>query len=53
MENSQFKQQVAQEQSKDQSEILHCKKCGAKKIIPADSTISAQDFLNIDSITLK
>ncbi len=29
MENSQFKQQVAQEQSKDQSEILHCKKCGA------------------------
>ena len=28
MNNSQFKQQVAQNQSKNQNEILHCKKCG-------------------------
>ncbi|MBR2024267.1 MAG: hypothetical protein IKA02_00490 [Clostridia bacterium] len=32
---------------------VNCKKCGAKKIIPADSTLAAQDILNIDSITLK
>lgn len=32
---------------------VYCKKCGAKKIIPADSTISAHDFLNADSITLE
>ncbi len=32
---------------------INCKKCGAKKIIPADSTIAAHDLLNIDSITLK
>ena len=29
MNNSQFKQQIAQNQSKNQNEILHCKKCGA------------------------
>ncbi|MBO5439872.1 MAG: hypothetical protein J6A53_04370 [Clostridia bacterium] len=32
---------------------VNCKKCGAKAIIPADSTIAAHDFLNADSITLK
>lgn len=32
---------------------INCKKCGAKAIIPADSTISAHDFLNADHITLK
>ncbi len=32
---------------------VNCKKCGAKKIIPTDSTISAHDILNADSITLK
>ena len=32
---------------------INCKKCGAKKILPADSTLAAHDLLNIDSITLK
>ena len=32
---------------------INCKKCGAKKIVPADSTLAAHDLLNIDSITLK
>ena len=32
---------------------INCKKCGAKAIVPADSTIAAYDFLNADSITLK
>ena len=32
---------------------INCKKCKASAIIPADSTISAHDFLNADSITLK
>lgn len=32
---------------------INCKKCGAKTIIPADSTIAAHDFLNVDHITLK
>ncbi len=32
---------------------VRCKKCGANATIPADSTISAHDFLNADSITLK
>lgn len=32
---------------------INCKKCGAKAIVPADSTIAAYDFLNSDSITLK
>lgn len=32
---------------------INCKKCGAKAIVPADSTIAAHDFLNADHITLK
>ena len=32
---------------------INCKKCGAKKIIPLDSTLAAHDLLNADSITLK
>lgn len=32
---------------------INCKRCGAKAIVPADSTIAAHDFLNADSITLK
>ena len=32
---------------------INCKKCGAKSIVPADSTIAAYDFLNADSLTLE
>ena len=32
---------------------VYCKKCGAEKIIPTNSLISAHDFLNCDSITLE
>ena len=32
---------------------VYCKKCGAQKIIPTNSLISAHDFLNCDSITLE
>lgn len=32
---------------------VYCKKCGAQKVIPTNSLISAHDFLNCDSITLE
>lgn len=30
-----------------------CKRCGAKKILPADSLLDAHEFLNADSLTLE
>lgn len=32
---------------------VYCKKCGAEKIVPTNSLISAHDFLNCDSLTLE
>ena len=32
---------------------INCKRCGAQKIIPSNSLISAHDFLNCDSLTLE
>ena len=32
---------------------VYCKKCGAQKIVPTNSLISAHDFLNCDSLTLE
>ncbi len=32
---------------------VYCKKCGAEKLIPTNSLISAHDFLNCDSLTLE
>ena len=32
---------------------VYCKKCGAQKLIPTNSLISAHDFLNCDSLTLE
>ncbi len=32
---------------------VYCKKCGAQKMIPTNSLISAHDFLNCESLTLE
>ena len=37
----------------DDEILLTCRKCGAKKLIPADSSMTAYEFLNADSLTLE
>lgn len=37
----------------DEGVLVRCQKCGAKKLIPTNSLISAHDFLNCDSLTLE
>ncbi|MGM9642572.1 MAG: hypothetical protein ACI3XI_05115 [Eubacteriales bacterium] len=32
---------------------VYCKKCGAEKMTPKNSLISAHDFLNCDSLALE
>lgn len=37
----------------DEGVRVKCRKCGAEKLIPTNSLISAHDFLNCDSLTLE
>lgn len=37
----------------DEGVKVKCRKCGAEKLIPTNSLISAHDFLNCDSLTLE
>jgi hypothetical protein len=37
----------------DDGILLTCRKCGAKKLIPADSSMTAYEFLNADSLQLE